>query len=199
MRVEGSMIVCEDCGLAHRWRPLGQGAVARCARCDAVLDRSHRLSIDGILAITVAAAAMYLVAVNTPLLTLTLRGPAESASLVDAIRLTWTDGEPIIAVVAGLTALVAPAVFVLLRLYVLFPLSAGYKAPGFAWCVRMLHQAERWNMVEVFTVGVLLALVRLGALAHTSPGPGLFALGALTVLFASIQSAGLKRLWWQLE
>jgi paraquat-inducible protein A len=197
MRLEGSLIVCEECGLVHRWQPLGTGAVARCTRCDAVLDRSHRLSIDGILALTVAAAAIYLVAVNTPLLTLTLRGPAEQASLVDAIRFAWTD-EPIIAVVAGITALVAPAAFVALRLYVLFPLSAGFKAPGFKWCVRMLHQAERWSMVEVFTVGVLLSLVRLAGLAHASPGPGLFALGILTVLFASIQSAGLKRLWWQL-
>jgi len=199
MRVQGSVIVCEECGLAHRWQQLGHGAVARCVRCDAVIDRSHRLSIDDILALSVAAAAIYLVAVNTPLLTLTLRGPAEAATLVEAIAFAWSDGEPIIAVVAALTALVAPAAFVVLRLYVLFPLSAGIKPPGFAWCVRMLHQAELWNMVEVFTVGVLLSLVRLAGLAHASPGPGLFALGALTVLFASIQSAGLKRLWWQLE
>jgi paraquat-inducible protein A len=80
-RVEGSLIVCEECGLAHRWQPLGHGAVARCTRCDAVMARSHRLSIDAILALTVAAAAAYLVAINAPLLTLTLRGPTESASL----------------------------------------------------------------------------------------------------------------------
>ena len=71
--------------------------------------------------------------------------------------------------------------------------------PGFAWCVRALHQAGRWNMVEVFTVGVLLSLVRLSGLADTAPGPGLFALGALTVLFAAIESAGLKHLWWDLR
>ena len=52
-------------------------------------------------------------------------------------------------------------------------------------------------MVEVFTVGVLLSLVRLSGLADTAPGPGLFALGALTLLFATIESAGLKHLWWQ--
>jgi paraquat-inducible protein A len=82
---------------------------------------------------------------------------------------------------------------------VLFPLSAGIKPPGFAWCVRALHQASRWNMVEVFTIGVLLSLVRLAGLADASPGPGLFALGALTVLFASIESAGLKHLWWHVQ
>jgi len=198
-QLEGSLIVCEECGLAHRWHPLGQGSVARCSRCDAVLGRSHRLSIDSILALTVAAAAAYLVAVNTPLLTLTLRGPSESATLIAAITNAWQEGEPLVAAIAAITALIAPAAFVALRLYVLFPLSAGIKPPGFAWAVRALHQADRWNMVEVFTVGVLLSLVRLAGLADASPGPGLFAFGALTVLFASIESAGLKHLWWHVQ
>ena len=198
-QLESSLIVCEECGLAHRWHPLGHGAVARCSRCDAVIARSHRLSIDAILALTVAAAAAYLVAVNAPLLTLTLRGPSESATLIDAIVNAWQEGEQLVAIVAAVTALVAPAAFVALRLYVLFPLSVGIKPPGFAWAVRGLHQADRWNMVEVFTVGVLLSLVRLAGLADASPGPGLFALGALTVLFASIESAGLKHLWWHVQ
>jgi paraquat-inducible protein A len=198
-RVEGSLIVCEDCGLAHRWQPLGHGAVARCSRCDAVLQRSHRLSVEGVLALTVAAAAVYLVAINAPLMSLSLRGGAQSANLIEAIANAWQTGEPLIAIVAAITALIAPAAFVALRLYLLAPLSVGVKPPGFAWCVRILHQAGRWSMVEVFTVGVLLSLVRLAGLADTAPGAGLFAMGALTVLFASIESAGLKHLWWHLE
>jgi paraquat-inducible protein A len=197
--VEESLVVCDECGLAHRLPPLGSGAVARCVRCDAVIGRSHRLSIDGVLALTVAAAAAYLVAINAPLLSLSLRGGAEVATLPDAVIRAWNDGEQIIALVAGLTALLAPAAFILLRLYVLFPLSLGIKPPGFAWCVRALHQAARWSMVEVFTVGVLLSLVRLAGLADASPGVGLLALGALTILFASIESAGLKQFWWQVQ
>lgn len=173
--------------------------MARCSRCDAVIGRSHRLTIGSVLALTVAAAAVYLIAVSAPLMTLTLRGPTESATVVEAILSAWRDGEPLVAVVAAATALVAPAAFVGLRLYVLFPLSLGSKPPGFAWCVRALRQAERWNMVEVFTIGVLLSLVRLAGLADASPGPGLFAMGALTVLFASIASAGLKHLWWSVQ
>jgi paraquat-inducible protein A len=158
-----------------------------------------RLTIDGVLALTVAAAVAYLVAINAPLLSLSLRGGAQMATLPDAVITAWNDGQQIIAVIAGLTALLAPAAFILLRLYVLFPLSAGIKPPGFAWCVRALHQAGRWNMVEVLTVGVLLSLVRLAGLADASPGMGLVALGALTVLFAGIESAGLKQFWWQLQ
>lgn len=198
-RVEDSLVVCEECGLAHRWRLVVHGETAHCTRCEAVLGRPHRLSIEAVLALTVAAAAAWLMAINTPLLSLSLRGGSESTTLPAAILAAWHDGSAIVAVVAGVTALLAPAAFIALRLYVLFPLAVGKKAPGFAWCVRALHQAGRWNMVEVFTIGVLLSLVRLAGLADASPGPGLFALGAVTVLFAAIESAGLKHLWWSIR
>ena len=149
------------------------------------------------LALTVAAAAVWLVAIGAPLMSISLRGGSEAATLPEAIADAWRGGQEIVAVVAAVTALIAPAAFIGLRLYVLTPLLRGKRLPGFAWCVRALHQAGRWNMVEVFTVGVLLSLVRLAGLAETSPGPGLFALGALTMLFAAIESAGLKHLWWQ--
>lgn len=198
-RVEDSLVVCGQCGLAHRWRPLPGGSVARCTRCEAILGRTHRLSIQGVLALTLAAAATYLIAINMPLMSLSLRGGSETATMLQAIALAWRDEQHIVAILAGITALLAPAAFIGLRLYVLIPLAAGNKAPGFAWCVRVLHQAARWNMVEVFTVGVLLALVRLAGLAETAPGPGLYALGAMTVLLAAIESAGLKHLWWELR
>jgi len=198
-RVEDFLVVCEECGLAHRWRPLGAGAIARCTRCDAVLGRSHRLTIGNILALTIAAGVAWLVAINASLLSLSLRGGAETATLPEAIGMAWQGGQEIVAVVAALTALVAPAAFIFFRLYVLIPLAAGKKPPGFATCVRVLHQAGRWNMTEVFTVGVLLALVRLSGLADAAPGPGLFALGAMTILFAAIEAAGLKHLWWHIE
>src|SRR5450631_2624129 len=135
-RVEDSLVVCEECGLAHRWRPVARGETSRCSRCEAVLGRPHRLSIDAVLALTVAAAAAYLTAINTPLLWLSLRGGSESTTLPAAILAAWQSGTPVVAVVAALTALVAPSAFIALRLYVLFPLSFGKKAPGFAWCVR---------------------------------------------------------------
>jgi paraquat-inducible protein A len=88
-----------------------------------------------------------------------------------------------------------PALYILLRLYVLVPLAAGRIPIGFGPVVRALHQVSRWNMLEVLTVGGLLSLVRLAALAEAVPGPAMFALGVLTVLFAAIEAAGLRHLW----
>ena len=198
-RDDNSLVVCDHCGQPHRWLPVSEREIARCTRCDAVIGRGHRLSVSSVLALTVAAGAAWLVAAFMPLLSLSLRGGSESATLIDAIVVAWQGGQQIVAIIAAVTALVAPALYIAMRLYVLAPLAAGWRPPGFAFCVRVLHQAGRWNMIQVFTVGVLLSLVRLSGLADTSPGPGLFALGAVTLLFAAIESAGLKHLWWHVE
>ena len=197
-RTDGYLIVCEQCGRPHRWQLLALREVARCTRCEAVLGRGHH-SLDHLLALTIAAAAAFLVVIVSPLFSVGLRGAAEASTLPQAILETWREGQPVIATIAGATALVAPALFIGLRLYVLFPLIRGRRPSGFAWCMRTLRHVDRWNMVEVFTIGVLLSLVRLAGLADTTPQPGLFALGALTLTFAAIEASGLKRLWWHAD
>jgi paraquat-inducible protein A len=195
-RATTSLIVCEQCGLAHRWSVLRPGAVARCVRCAAVVGRGHRFGFDAVLALTVTAAIAFLVAIATEVIEVRLRGAAISASLPQAVLIAWNEGQHLVAVAVATTAIVAPALFIGLRLYVLVPLARGRTPPGFAFCVRVLHHAARWNMLQVFTIGALLSLVRLAGLADAAPGPALFALGLLTLLFAAIESAGLKHLWW---
>jgi paraquat-inducible protein A len=198
-REKNALVVCEQCGLAHRWRPLEPGLVARCVRCEAILGRGHRFHLPTVLALTLTAAVVFCIGISTDVLSLHLRGASKSATLPQAIAATWSEGQEIIATIAAITALLAPALFIALRLYILVPLAAGRVPRGFAICVRALHHAGRWSMVEVFTIGVLLSLVRLAGLADAAPGPGLFALGAVTLLFAAIESAGTKHLWWQVQ
>ena len=195
-RAEDALVVCERCGKAHRWTLLVPGATARCIRCEAVLGRGHRLGIETVLALTVTALIVFLIASFTDVIVISLGGNTVATTLPGAVAGAWRDGERLVAIAAAGTALVAPALFIALRLYVLVPLAAGKVPAGFGFCVRSLHQVSRWNMVEVLTVGGLLSLVRLAGLAQASPGPGMFALGLLTLLFAAIESAGLRHLWW---
>lgn len=198
-RERDSLVVCAQCGMAHRWRPLASHSVARCARCEAILGRGHRGTLASLLSLTITASVIFLIALGSDVISLDMRGVARATTLPGAIHAMWDEGQETIAVLTAITALIAPALFLGLRLYVLVPLAAGRLPRGFATCVRLLHQAGRWNMVEVFTIGALLSLVRLASLADAVPGTGLFALGAVMILFAAIESAGLKHLWWQVR
>jgi paraquat-inducible protein A len=194
-----SLVVCGQCGMPHRWRPLAPQSIARCTRCEAILGRGHRSTITTLLSLTITASVVFLIALGSDVISLDMRGVARATTLPGAIHAMWDEGQEIIAVLTAITALVAPALFLGVRLYVLVPLAAGRVPRGFAACVRVLHQAGRWNMVEVFTIGALLSLVRLASLADAMPGPGLLALGAVMILAAAIESAGLKHLWWQVR
>ena len=176
---------------------LAPGATARCTRCEAVLGRGHRLGIETVLALTVTALVVFLIASCADVIAIRLGGNTVSATLPGAVAGAWRDGQELVAITAAFTALVAPALFIVLRLYVLVPLALGKVPAGFGFCVRILRQVSRWSMVEVLTVGGLLSLVRLAGLADATPGPAMFALGVLTLLFAAIESAGLRHLWWQ--
>ena len=192
-----SLVVCERCGLAHRWVRLGPRAVARCTRCTAVLARGHRLGPQPMLALTLAALLVFLIANGAEIITIRLAGTERQTTLPMAIAAAWHGGEHGVAALTALTALLAPALFIGLRLYLLLPLSLGRMPAGFAACLRLAHQASRWNTVEVLTIAALLSLVRIAALAQASPGPALFAFGALALLLAAIESAGLRHLGWQ--
>lgn len=193
---EPSLVVCERCGLAHRWVRLSPRGIARCTRCDAVLGRGHRIEIQSLLALTLTALIVFVIANSTDIIAIRLNGSELTTTFPMAIAATWREGEHLVAVVAAVSALAAPALFIGLRLYLLLPLAAGRVPAGFALCLRLLFQASRWNTVEVLTVGALLSLVRIAALAQASAGPALFALGALALLLAAIESAGLRHLWW---
>lgn len=151
------------------------------------------------LALTIGALVVLLIANLTPVVVIDLRGAHTAASLPQAIHLTWLADEHIVAVLAAITAIVAPALLIGLRLMVLAPLVAGRKAPYFAICMRALHEASRWSMVEVLTLAAAVSIVRMATLAHSVPGPGMAAFAALALLLAALESGGMKHLWQEMR
>jgi paraquat-inducible protein A len=189
------LLVCEHCNAVHRWRPLASSEVARCSRCDAIIARGHRLGVHALLALTLAALVVLLIANFSNVVELRFRGVHSSVTLPHAIGLTWQQGEHLVAVAAAITAIVAPALLIGLRLVVLWPLAKGEDTAHFAWAMRVLYEASRWSMVEVMTVSGAIAIVRMAGLAHAMPGAGMLAFGALALLMAALESGGLKHLW----
>lgn len=189
------LVVCNHCGQVHRWAALSPGRIAHCTRCDAVLARGHRLDAPALLALTLAALVVLVIANTAALVSIRLGGNVVATNLPAAIVSTWEDGAPLVASLAAFTAVIAPLLFIGLRLYVLVPLVRGAVPPGFGVCMRLMHLMGHWNTVSVLAVGALLALVRMASLAQVTAGPGLIAVGALAILLAAIESAGLRHLW----
>ena len=190
------LLVCEECDALYRRPLLRSSERARCRRCGALLGRGHALTLPGMLALTLAALAVFVIANLGPVVEINLRGVHNEASLPGALRHTWQSGEHLIAVMAGMAAFVFPLLVIVLRLYVVAPLVLWARMPP-AWiaAMRALRFATRWSMVEVLMLSALVSIVRIASMAHAVPGFGLFGFGALALLLAALESAGLHRLW----
>src|SRR6267143_934495 len=80
--------------------------------------------------------------------------------------------------------------------YLLVPLRRGIRAPGFSAVFRLLQFASRWAMVEVFVLGALVSLVKLGHVANVDPGIALVSYGALMLVMAAIEASFDPRELW---
>ena len=189
------LLVCEQCDAVHRKSHMQRGEVAKCAGWGARMERAQRLSPEGMLAMTFAAAIMFVLANVYPIVRVEVRGAHATSTFWGAILATWSEGSEAIAVLAALTVFFAPLAELLAAGYLLWPLLRGRRAAHFANAMRVLRLVRKWSMPEVFLLGAIVALVKLGDLATVIPDAGLWAFGALTWLITLVTSFDHRWLW----
>ena len=94
----------------------------------------------------------------------------------------------------------APAMLIGGLLYLLVPLLWARRLPGAIPICRWVLRARRWNMIEVFLLGALVSLLKLGKLASLTLGVSFWAFIALIFCLTSALAAIHPReLWARLE
>ena len=186
---DASLVACPHCDLLQRLPDLAPGASARCSRCDKELWRRREDSLNRTLALTVAAAILYIVANSVPMLGLTAVGREAFTTVFGGAQQLWHDGEEIVAALVLFTVVVAPALQIGFMLAIV--LGAHRRRPP-KWVGALLRHyptAGTWSMLEVMMIGVLVALIKIADYAKVIPGLALFALAALIFILAAIQAS----------
>ncbi|ARP82415.1 paraquat-inducible membrane protein A [Bordetella genomosp. 8] len=195
MASEHPLISCENCGSVYRRQELGQGEVASCGRCGTVLWRYSGLQPSGWLALALAALITFIIANAYPVAIMRVQGMVQSASLPDAVFVTWEQGHEVVAIMTGLAGVVLPLLQLMLLLWVLYPLSMGARPRAFGFTTRLLGMLAPWSMVPVFVLGVLVAVVKLAGMASVTPGLGMLGFALLTVLLTMLGRLSAQSLW----
>jgi paraquat-inducible protein A len=174
------LIVCHACGAV--WRDAHDGEA--CQRCDAILHRRQRYSIQRTWAFLIAACILYIPANLLPVMITDTLLDEQRDTIMSGIVYFWTSGEWGLAVVVFVASFLVP-LFKLTAL-ILMLLSAQNRS---TW--RLLQRARlyriiefigRWSMLDVFVVSLLAGLVQIHGFATITAGPGVAAFGAVVVL-----------------
>ncbi|MES2742495.1 MAG: paraquat-inducible protein A [Pseudomonadota bacterium] len=189
------LISCHDCGTLHRKRALRPRERACCIRCSATLYRGTSADLGRIIAITLGALLVYLIAQCCTIVELEFSGMTSSATLLGAIGVLWAEQMQVVALMVLLFTVLFPLVELGALLYIAVGLRAGRRLPGFHGLLRAVQTARRWGMTEVLLIGILITVIKMTSLAEVVPKPGLFAFGALTLMLAVAMSFDPRLLW----
>lgn len=192
---QASLVACHECDLLQRQVGLAAGGLATCDRCGAILFRDHSKTFNRALAFSIAGLIVFVIANSFPIVGLEVKGELVQTTLFGAVQALYAD-QPFVAALVLITTIVMPLVVLGALAALLLPLHLGYAPSHTGALFRALRAAEPWCMVEVFMLGVLVALVKLAHIATVVPGIAAWSFGALVVLLAVATSAfDPNRLW----
>jgi paraquat-inducible protein A len=175
--------------LLQRRVELDRGQAAHCGRCGAELYGMPSGSLDRPLALASAALIVFVLANCFPVLGLDVKGRHAEATLLEAALQLRTQDMSLIAGLVLFTTFVIPAMELSGVVYVLAPLKLGLRMPGQLAVYKLIHRLEPWGMIEVFLLGVMVALVKLAHMAVITPGWSLWLLGGFVVLSAATSAS----------
>lgn len=190
-------MACPDCDLLNRVPELAPGESAHCSRCEAVLSRNPVNSISRALALTFTAIFLYIIACVFPFLSFGKAGILVETHLISGIVGLLHQGMYFLASVVAFTTVIVPTFMLSGLCYLLLPLLFGRRLPGAARTYRWLLHLERWNMVEIFMIGIIVAAVKLAKLATLTPDLAAWAFMALIFVMAAIFSSLEPRVVWE--
>jgi paraquat-inducible protein A len=165
-----------------------------------VLRRRPRNGEERTLALTLASLILFIVANSFPFLAFDMRGMTTQTTLLTGVVDLWQQGKQEIAALVFLTIELAPLAQIGLLLWVLTPLCFHRVPWQLPHAFRLLRHAQTWSMLEVFMIGILVAIVKLLAMASVVPGVALWSFVILMlVLSGAIASFDPEEVWEKLE
>jgi paraquat-inducible protein A len=183
------LIACHECDLVHRLGALTENTAARCTRCGATLVQRKPDTLRRCLAFAIAGLILFLIANIFPFLAFKVEFQMRQTTLITGILELYRQGYPQVAAVVLATTIVAPAVQLISVLFLVVPLMRGYMPRWVPHTLRLVKMAQPWSMMEIFMIGILVALVKLSKMARIEPGIAIFSFFGLICVMAALTAA----------
>jgi paraquat-inducible protein A len=171
-------------------RGLNPGERANCPRCGHLITRQAEDSLDRCLAYSIAASVLLIIANAFPFLSLQAKGLEKVMTIPRSAVELYNDGYTSLAVLVMGPIVGIPGLMLATLLVLLLTLRVHASAPWLVPAGRLIFFLNPWSMAEVFVIGVLVSLVKIGAMATVIPGISFWAYIGFTLCF----TAGLSNL-----
>jgi paraquat-inducible protein A len=188
---------CEECGRRYLLDLPAQDQSAVCRRCGATLLSVPANALQRALALTLTGLVLIVIANTLPLMSMTIAGRHQQASLITGDIALYNDGLWPLALLVQFTTVIAPALKLGSIAYVLIGVMLPRPPPGLVRIFGWLERLRPWSMIEVYLLGVFVAYVKLIDLATIEVGIACYALGLLMLVMVLIDRVLSAELVWR--
>ena len=195
--LKAALISCHSCHLLCKAPPLADGLML-CPRCGAKMHARKPNSIARTWALVIAAFIFYIPANVLPITRVISFGKAQSDTIMSGvIYFVKTGGWPI-ALVIFVASIFVPLLklFLLTFFLISVQMKSKWRPKDRTRLYRITEAVGRWSMVDIYVVTILVALVKLGALATIEAGPGaIFFAGVVVITIFAAMSFDPRLIW----
>ena len=200
MPTHSTQIGCAACDLLVTVEALAPDERASCPRCGHLLTQNTADGLTRSLAFALAAATALVMSMAFPFLSLQASGQEQVMTLPRSAYELYQDGYLSIAILVMGPIIAVPALMIAALVALLAAIRQGKRARWFVPTGRFLFFLNPWSMVEVFVIGVLVSLVKIGAMATVILGISFWAYVVFAICFiATLANLDRVQLWERIE
>ena len=195
------LLSCHDCHLLSTAPAEGHDHLT-CPRCGAPLHERKPNSLTRTWALVIAAAIFYIPANLLPMTITSSIAGVQADTIMSGVIYFIHSGSWEIAAVIFIASVFVPLLKLLILVCLLLSVQLRWKwrPKDRTALYRLTEAVGRWSMLDIFVVTILVALVKLGAVASIEAGPAAvyFALVVIITMIAA-ESFDPRLIWDVLE
>lgn len=193
---EMGLVNCHDC---HLLVSMEQARLhPRCPRCGAHLHLRKPNGISRTWALVLSALVLIVPANVLPITITTALGVKQADTIMSGVIYFIQTGSWEIAVVIFIASVFVPMAKLLILLFLLLSVHfrSGWRPRDRTILYRLTELVGRWSMVDIYVVTILVALVKLGAVASIEAGPAAVYFASVVVITMLAAESFDPRLMW---
>jgi paraquat-inducible protein A len=182
---EPALVACPSCDLLFDVGGMRHGDKASCTRCGAFLTRVRDDVFVKLQAYTISGLVCLMIGCAFPFLSFESSGLESIMTLPQTAQQLYNQGRPDLAFLVAAFIIAIPGVVLALLLALSTCLIRGKYYAWMTPVTRLVFHMQNWSMVEVFFIGVLVSLVKIGHMATVVMGISFWGYGAFALFFIS--------------
>jgi len=196
------LLNCHDCHLLSEAPSGATHEHLTCPRCGAPLHERKPNSLARTWALVCAATILYIPANVLPMTITSALGTTQADTIMSGVIYFIHSGSWEIAAVIFIASVFVPLakLLILVTLLITVQFRSTWRPKDRTALYRLTEMVGRWSMLDVYVVTILVALVKLGAVATIEAGPAAVYFAAVVVItMIAAESFDPRLIWDALE